>query len=141
MPAPARTRRVLASVLSAAALLVGGLVAATPSVAADGLDPVLLGTQQRLDPALLDAQRGTGGVVQPYATIEGEEEFCRWLTGVYVNHPTYYTVRVYNCRQTDIFVKAVYLNGTFGTCVLVPARHSRHLGGSVVKPVDNAQIC
>ena len=86
-------------------------------------------------------QPGTGGVVQPFATIEGEEEFCRWLTGVYVNHPTYYTVRVYNCRHTDIFVKAVYLNGTFGTCVLVPARHSRHLGGSVVKPIDDAQIC
>jgi len=140
MPAPAWTRRVLVSVLSTVALLVGGLGAASPSVAADGLDPVPLGTQ-RLDPTLLDAPRGSGGVVQPFATIEGEEEFCRWLTGVYVNHPTYYTVRVYNCRQTDIFVKAVYLNGTFGTCVLVPARSSRHLGGSVVKPVDNAQIC
>ena len=39
-----------------------------------------------------------------------------------MNHPTYYTVRVYNCRTTDVFVKGVYLNGTFGTCVLVPAR-------------------
>jgi hypothetical protein len=138
MPAPTRARRVLAAVLSAVALLVGGLVAATPSAAAD--DPVLIGTQQRLDPALVEAPR-TGGVVRPFATVESEEEFCRWLNGVYVNHPTYYTVRVYNCRETDIFVKAVYLNGTYGTCVLVPARHSRHLGGSVVKPVDNAQIC
>jgi len=140
MPARARTRRALVSVLSGVALLAGGLAAATPSVAADGIEPLPLGTQ-RLDPTLPGSPRGTGGVVQPFATIEGEEEFCRWLTGLYVNHPTYYTVRVYNCRQTDIFVKAVYLNGTFGTCVLVPARSSRHLGGSVVKPVDNAQIC
>ncbi|MDQ0373207.1 hypothetical protein [Cellulomonas humilata] len=130
MRTPARTRRALVSVLSALTLLGGGIAAAEPSVAGD-----------RLDPALLEVQTGTGGVVRPFATIEGEEEFCKWLTGVYVNHPTYYTVRVYNCRQTDIFVKAVYLNGTFGTCVLVPARHSRHLGGSVVKPIDDAQIC
>lgn len=130
MRTPARTRRALVSVLSALTLLGGGIAAAAPAVAGD-----------RLDPALLEVQTGTGGVVRPFATIEGEEEFCKWLTGVYVNHPTYYTVRVYNCRQTDIFVKAVYLNGTFGTCVLVPARHSRHLGGSVVKPIDDAQIC
>lgn len=130
MPTPARTRRALLSGLSTLVLLAGGIVAATPTVAAD-----------RLDPALLEVQRGSGGVVQPFATIENEEAFCKWLTGVYVNHPTYYTVRVYNCRHTDIFVKAVYLNGTFGTCVLVPARHSRHLGGSIVKPIDDAQIC
>ena len=130
MSAHVPTRRALGSVMSALALLLGGIVAATPSVAAD-----------RPDPALLQAQRPAGGVVQPFATIENEEEFCRWLTGIYVNHPTYYTVRVINCRHTDVFVKAVYLNGTFGTCVLVPARNSRHLGGSVVKPIDNAQIC
>ena len=131
MRTPARTRRALVSVLSALTLLGGGIAAAAP----------VRRPRDRLDPALLEVQRGTGGVVQPFATIENEEEFCKWLTGVYVNHPTYYTVRVYNCRQTDIFVKAVYLNGTFGTCVLVPARHSRHLGGSVVKPIDDAQIC
>lgn len=130
MPAHAPRRRALASVLSALALLLAGIVGASPSVAAD-----------RLDPALLEAQRGTSGVVQPYATIENEEAFCKWLTGIYVNHPTYYTVRVINCRPTAVFVKAEYLNGTFGTCVLVPARSSRHLGGSVVRPVDNAQIC
>ena len=138
MSAPARSRRALASVLSALVLLLGGLVVAAPSVAAPTPDPSAV---DRLDPALLDAPRGSGGVVRPFATIEGEEEFCKWLTGNYVNHPTWYTVRVYNCRQTDIFVKAVNLNGTFGTCVLVPARHSRHLGGSLVRPVDDAQIC
>ncbi|WP_456788788.1 hypothetical protein [Cellulomonas sp. P5_C5] len=140
MRTPARTRRALVSVLSALTLLAGGVAAAAPSVAASPVTtpPV---AADRLDPALLEAQLGTGAVVRPFATIENEEEFCKWLTGTYVNHPTYYTVRVYNCRQTDIFVKPVYLNGTFGTCVLVPARHSRHLGGSVVKPIDNAQIC
>lgn len=131
MPAAVRRRRTLVSVLSALTLLLGGLgAAAAPAVAAE-----------RPDPALLQPALGTGAVVRPFATIENEEAFCRWLTGVYVNHPTYYTVRVYNCRHTDIFIKAVHLNGTFGTCVLVPARHSRHLGGSVLKPIENAQIC
>jgi hypothetical protein len=128
MIAPAR--RALVTAVGALALVLGGIAAAAPSVAAD-VSP---------DPALLRAQLG-GGLVQPQATIEDEEDFCKWLTGVYVNHPTYYTVRVYNCRSTDIFVKGIYLNGTFGTCVLVPARHSRHLGGSVVKPLDDAQVC
>ncbi|WP_315097528.1 hypothetical protein [uncultured Cellulomonas sp.] len=137
MPAPARARRALVTVLSTLALVLGGLVAATPSAAADAPSPTI----ESLDPGLLRARIGTGVVVRPQATIEGEEAFCKWLTGVYVNHPTYYTVRVYNCRYTDIFVKGVHLNGTFGTCVLVPARSSRHLGGSVVKPIDDAQIC
>ncbi|WP_421734434.1 hypothetical protein [Cellulomonas sp.] len=130
MPDRDRARRALVTALSALSLLVGGLVAATPVSASDALEPAPL----RTAPV-------TGGLVQPLATIEDEEEFCRWLTGVYVNHPTYYTVRVYNCRTTDVFVKGVYLNGTFGTCVLVPARSSRHLGGSVVKPLDGAQVC
>ena len=125
MPAHGRARQVLVGALGVLALLLGGLVAATPAAAADGLSPVPV----------------TGGIVRPTATIEDEEEFCRWLTGLYVNHPTYYTVRVYNCRTTDVFVKGVYLNGTFGTCVRVPARSSRHLGGSVVKPFDDAQVC
>ncbi|NUU16229.1 hypothetical protein HP550_03065 [Cellulomonas humilata] len=130
MPDRHRARRALVTALSALALLVGGLVAATPASAGDALEPAPL----RTVPV-------TGGLVQPMATIEDEEEFCRWLTGVYVNHPTYYTVRVYNCRATDVFVKGVYLNGSFGTCVLVPARSSRHLGGSVLKPLDGAQVC
>ncbi|WP_156387922.1 hypothetical protein [Cellulomonas sp. Root137] len=130
MPARVRARRVLVTALSALALLVGGLVAAVPASAAEDLGP-----------APLRAVPVTGGLVQPMATIEDEEEFCRWLTGLYVNHPTYYTVRVYNCRTTDVFVKGVYLNGTFGTCVRVPARSSRHLGGSVIKPLDDAQVC
>ncbi|WP_456846286.1 hypothetical protein [Cellulomonas sp. P5_C6] len=131
MIAPAR--RALVTAVAAATLALGSLAVAAPSVAADS--PVVA------DPTLPRAALSAGGVVQPQATIEGEEAFCAWLTGVYVNHPTYYTVRVYNCRYTDVFVKGTYLNGTFGTCVLVPARHSRHLGGSVVKPLDDAQVC
>jgi len=130
MPSHDRARHVLVTALSALALLLGGLVSAVPASAADDLDL-----------APLDAVPVPGGLVQPLATIEDEEEFCRWLTGLYVNHPTYYTVRVYNCRTTEVFVKGVYLNGTFGTCVLVPARTSRHLGGSVIKPLDDAQVC
>ena len=116
MLAPARA---LATALSALVLVVGGIAAAAPSVASD--DQPTVSTQPAPDAALLRGQLGTG-LVRPQATIEDEEAFCQWLTGVYVNHPTYYTVRVYNCRSTDIFVKGVYLNGTFGTCVLVPAR-------------------
>ncbi len=123
-------RRVLTAALGSLALLLVGVAGASAASAATAPDP-----------ALLDPPPTGGAVVRPFATIEGEEEFCRWLTGVYVNHPSYYTVRVYNCRSTDIFVKGVYANGTFGTCVLVPARSSRHLGGSLVKPVDDAQIC
>ena len=129
MPALARP---LATALSVLTLLLGGVVAAAPAQAVAPAPP---------DSSSLRDRLGEGGTVRPLATIEDEEGFCQWLTGVYVNHPTYYTVRLYNCRQTDIFVKAVFLNGTFGTCVLVPARHSRHLGGSVVKPIDDAQIC
>lgn len=130
----ALARRALVTAAAALTLVLGGLAVAAPSVAADSPGVAA-------DPTLPRAALSAGGVVQPQATIEGEEAFCGWLTGVYVNHPTYYTVRVYNCRHTDVFVKGTYLNGSFGTCVLVPARHSRHLGGSVVKPLDDAQVC
>jgi len=123
MPAPAHARRALTAVLSTLVLLLGGLVAAGPSAAAPSPAP------------------DGDGLVQTFATIEDEEAFCRWLTGIYVNHPTYYTVRVYNCRHTAVFMKGVHLNGTYGTCVLVPARSSRHLGGSIIKPMENAQVC
>jgi hypothetical protein len=131
MPAPARAlHTALHTAVLSAALVLGGLVAAAPSVAATPTDPEALSVTPDGD-----------ALVQPYATIEDEEAFCRWLTGIYVNHPTYYTVRVYNCRYTEVFVKGEYLNGTFATCVLVPARSSRHLGGSVVKPMEDAQVC
>ena len=136
MPAPTRARRALGAVLGALVLVVGGLLAATPSVATDRPD-----RPHRPDQALLLPFPDTRGEVRPQATIEDEEAFCRWLTGFYVAHPTYYTVRAYNCRSTDIFVKGEYLNGGFSTCVLIPARHSRHLGGSVIKPIEDAQIC
>ncbi|MBO3083805.1 hypothetical protein [Cellulomonas fengjieae] len=129
MPAPVRSRPVLGAVLAAVVLVLGGIVAAAPSTATE------------LEPSLERVDLRPGGDVQPQATIENEEAFCGWLSGFYVNHPTYYTVRVYNCRHTDIFIKGVYLNGSFATCVLVPARHSRHLGGSIVRPMEDAQIC
>lgn len=134
MPAPVRTRPALA-VLGALVLVLGGIVAAAPSVAAPSV------AADRLDPTLERVELAPGGDVRPQATIENEEAFCGFLSGWYVNHPTWYTVRVYNCRHTDIFIKGVHLNGTFATCVLVPARHSRHIGGSIVKPMEDAQIC
>ena len=68
------------------------------------------------DPSLLEAQRASGGVVQPYATIENEEAFCKWLTGIYVNHPTSYTVRVYQLPAHGRLRQG-----------RVPQRHVRHL--------------
>ena len=130
MLAPVRARRLLAAALGALTLVVGGLVAATPSVAAD-----------RLDPALVQPYPGPRGAVRPQATIENEATFCQFLSGYYLGHPSWYSARVYNCRSTDIFIQAVYFGGGYGTCVLVPAKHSRHLGGSLIKPIEDIRIC
>ncbi|WP_448630012.1 hypothetical protein [Cellulomonas soli] len=75
------------------------------------------------------------------ATIESAEEFCGFLSDIYDSKPSSFTLRTVNCRHTDVFVKGVYRNGGFGPCVLVPARHSRHLGGSLFKPLEKSQIC
>lgn len=107
------------------ALVVGGVVATAPAAGARTLPPGV----------------PTGGEVGVLATIESAEEFCGFLSDVYVHKPTWYTVRTVNCRSTDVFVKGRYANGSFGTCVLVPARHSRHLGGSLLRPMEASQIC
>ena len=122
------------SLLLGVALCLG----AAPAHASDATGPVAGGDLPVTTlPGLPEPHAGVGIT----ATIEDEEAWCGYLSGVYVYKPAYYSVRTINCRYTDVFVKPVYLNGTFGTCVLVPARHSRHLGGSVVKPIEESQIC
>ncbi|QHT56358.1 hypothetical protein GXP71_09900 [Cellulomonas sp. H30R-01] len=118
------------------AVATGGVVVAAPALGAVTHDP---GTSATLTPPRGAVDDGTVGIL---ATIEDAEEFCGpVLGGVYVFKPTPYTVRSVNCRDTDVFVKGRYSNGSYGTCVLVPARHSRHLGGSVLKPMADAQLC
>ncbi|NKY41142.1 hypothetical protein [Cellulomonas septica] len=118
------------------AVATGGVLVAAPALGAVTDDPE---TSTTLTPPPGAADDGTVGIL---ATIEDAEEFCGpALGGVYVFKPTPYTVRSVNCRDTDVFVKGRYSNGSFGTCVLVPARHSRHLGGSVLKPMADAQLC
>ncbi|MGY4643160.1 hypothetical protein [Cellulomonas sp. URHB0016] len=124
----------LASVLLGAALCLG----VAPAHATDATGPVAGGD---LAVEAVSGLPQTHAGAEVTATIEDEDAWCGYLTGVYVYKPAYYSVRTINCRSTDVFVKPVYLNGTFGTCVLVPARHSRHLGGSVVRPMEESQIC
>ncbi|GCD20290.1 hypothetical protein ACFO3K_09960 [Cellulomonas algicola] len=118
------------------AVATGGVLVAAPALGAVTDDPEMSTT---LTPPPGVTDDGTVGIL---ATIEDAEAFCGpALGGVYVFKPTPYTVRSVNCRDTDVFVKGRYSNGSFGTCVLVPARHSRHLGGSVLKPMADAQLC
>ena len=118
-------------------LVVGaaGALVAVPAVAVDEA------AETGVDLVLVPEPGGSAGQVGVFATIEDESAFCGALTGVYVSKPTWYTVRTVNCRHSDIFVKGHYLNGSFGPCVLVPARNSRHLGGSLLKPMEDSRIC
>lgn len=78
---------------------------------------------------------------EPLATIEDEEAWCSYLSSYYLAFPSPWSARVYNCRHTSMFVAPVFSNGTVGMCVLVPARHSRHLGGNVTKWVTDIRVC
>jgi hypothetical protein len=141
MPVRRLVRTPALRVLATLSVLVGGVVAAVPA-AASPTTPATAVTATADEPGgLVLVPRPRTGEVGIQATIENEEAFCGVLGGVYVSKPTWYTVRTINCRHTDVFVKGRYANGTFGTCVLVPARHSRHLGGSLLKPMEDSQIC
>ncbi|GAA3802761.1 hypothetical protein [Cellulomonas soli] len=132
----ARPLRRSLAVLAATTLAVGlGSGIGSPALADD--DGPVAGTSL----PVVDLPAPEGGAATPMATIESAEEFCGWLSGIYDSKPSSYTVRTINCRSTDVFVKGVYRAGGFGPCVLVPARHSRHLGGSLLKPIEKSQIC
>lgn len=129
-----RTRLGRTGLMMAAALVVGASPAhadARPGPAGAGL-PVGVAAPPVPHP-------GVGAA--PQATIEDEEDFCGYLTGVYDYKPAYFTVRTINCGYSTTFVKAVYARGGYGLCLPVPARSSRHLGGSLFKPVEKSQLC
>jgi hypothetical protein len=130
--------RALPVALTSLLLGAGLSLAAVPAHASDGTGPVAGGDLSVGALPGLPQPRAGASVA---ATIEDEDAWCGYLGGVYVYKPSYFSVRTINCRSTDVFVKPVYLSGAFGTCVLVPARHSRHLGGSVVRPMEDSQIC
>ncbi|WP_136519383.1 hypothetical protein [Cellulomonas telluris] len=129
-----------------AAALVAGLTAAlaaavvtSPAAATSLPAPVTPGTVVPAAPAdgLAPPAEGT----QPLATIEDEEAWCSYLTSYYLAFPSPWSARVYNCQHRAMSVAPVYSNGTVGSCVRVPARHSRHLGGNVAKWVTDIRVC
>ncbi|MBD7919692.1 hypothetical protein H9657_15585 [Cellulomonas sp. Sa3CUA2] len=75
------------------------------------------------------------------AGTEDAEVWCDYLSSYYLAFPSPWTARVINCRSTSLFVAPVRSDGSLGTCVLVPARHSRHLGGNVVRWVTDTRLC
>ncbi|MBO3088688.1 hypothetical protein [Cellulomonas dongxiuzhuiae] len=72
---------------------------------------------------------------------EDAEIWCDYLSSYYLAFPSPWTARVINCRSTSLLVAPVRSDGSLGTCVLVPARHSRHLGGNVVRWVTDTRLC
>ena len=84
---------------------------------------------------------GTGTDVRELPAVDDEEAWCAYFTSHYVSFPAPWTARVINCRDGDLFVAPVHADGSHGPCVLVPARHSRHLGGSIARWVTDTRLC
>ncbi|MBO0922834.1 hypothetical protein J1G42_18600 [Cellulomonas sp. zg-ZUI222] len=81
------------------------------------------------------------GDARPQATIEDEEAWCSYLSSYYLAFPSPWSARVINCRHSALFVAPLYSDGSRGMCVLVPARHSRHLGGNIARWVTDIRLC
>lgn len=131
-----RTRR-----RAAAALAVAAAISTAVPAAAGDLDPLTLlpVDATRIAEATVPG-RGTTDV-RPQATIEDEEAWCSYLSWYYLSFPSPWSARVINCRHTDMFVAPLFSDGSRGMCVLVPARHSRHLGGDIVRRVVDVRVC
>ncbi len=131
--------RALVAVL--AGLLTGALSAAVAAPAlAVAPPPVDRGTGLPAAPAR-PGLPAPGEDARPLATIEDEEAWCSYLSSYYLAFPSPWSARVYNCQQRSMFVAPVFSDGSAGMCVLVPARHSRHLGGNVARWVTEIRIC
>ncbi len=87
------------------------------------------------------APRAVVGDARDLPTVEDEDSWCAYLASHYVSFPSPWTARVINCRHGDLFVAPVHSDGSHGMCVLVPARHSRHLGGSIARWVTDTRLC
>ncbi|ADG75293.1 hypothetical protein Cfla_2403 [Cellulomonas flavigena DSM 20109] len=81
------------------------------------------------------------GAVRALATVEDADAWCAHLSSYYLAFPSPWSARVINCRSSDLFVAPVYSDASLGMCVLVPARHSRHLGGNVTRWVTDIRLC
>ncbi|MCC2320249.1 hypothetical protein [Cellulomonas xiejunii] len=75
------------------------------------------------------------------AAIEDAEAWCDHVSSYYLAFPSPWSARVVNCRSTDLSVAPVRADGSLGSCVLVPAQHSRHLGGDIIRWVTDIQLC
>lgn len=81
------------------------------------------------------------GPIGTQATVEDAEAWCDYLSSYYLAFPSPWSARVINCRSSNLFVAPLYSDGSLGMCVLVPARHSRHLGGNVARWVTDIRLC
>lgn len=113
-----------------------GLVAAVLTAVA-GIGPATATTGDLVVDAPVTPGRGVGVL----ATIEDAEAWCSSLSDYYLRFTSPWAARVINCRRNDIFVQPLYHDGTTSLCVLVPARHSRHLGGSITHRVVDVRLC
>lgn len=82
-----------------------------------------------------------GRSVGVLATVEDADAWCDYLSSYYLSFPSPWSARVINCRSSHLFVAPVYSDGSLGMCALVPARHSRHLGGNVARWVTDIRLC
>jgi hypothetical protein len=75
------------------------------------------------------------------AAIDDAEAWCDHVSSYYLAFPSPWSARVVNCRSTDLSVAPVHADDSLGSCVVVPARHSRHLGGDIVRWVTDVRLC
>jgi|GEM_PF-1229201 len=138
-----RTGAVLAVVVATVATALPAAATGLGATTGSGTEPAV-GAGASLEPGA----SGTGalpapgnGTVRPQDTIEDEEAWCGYLSSYYLSFPSPWSARVINCRHSGLFVAPVYSDGSLGMCVLVPARHSRHLGGNIARWVTDIRLC
>ncbi|SFK55062.1 hypothetical protein [Cellulomonas sp. KH9] len=146
----ARESRRRARRRAAAAVVLAVIATATPAAA--GAREAVAGAVSPPAPDASGATAGAAGSAEapplprtgdarPQETIEDEEAWCSYLSSYYLAFPSPWSARVINCRHSALFVAPVYSDGSRGMCVLVPARHSRHLGGNIARWVTDIRLC
>ena len=85
--------------------------------------------------------RPGAGASQPDDALQDEDAWCSYLESHYLSFPSPWSARVINCGRDALAVTPVYADEAVGTCVVVPARHSRHLGGNIVRWVTDIRPC
>ncbi|MCM0641106.1 hypothetical protein [Cellulomonas wangsupingiae] len=85
--------------------------------------------------------RPGAGAAQPDDALQDEDAWCSYLESHYLSFPSPWSARVINCGRDALAVAPVYSDEAPGTCVVVPARHSRHLGGNIARWVTDIRLC